>query len=164
MASEDLLLDAYLKVLASAKKRGLPTNNIKIFMLPRIADVYIGSKDSIIIGYKDNYSVPIIRDSNIAERKLDDGSFVSDVYILDPDWIIPWPQEKIMTGCRDCEKCTRTTMNSCLITIGRTLLAVCTVLVSEVVIWIFNASKRRCPTCEHPLDIHSRDLEGRFID
>jgi hypothetical protein len=69
-----------------------------------------------------------------------------------------------MSGCRDCEKCTRTGMQSCLINTGRIVLAICTFLISEVVLWILNVNKRKCPECKHPLVLHARDREGRFID
>ena len=69
-----------------------------------------------------------------------------------------------MAGCRDCDICTRTSLNSCIITTGRIVLALCTFFVSEILIFLVNSGKRKCPTCGHPLSVHQKDREGRFID
>ncbi len=81
-----LIYNKYLEVLAYAKAMKLQTDNIKIFILPRIADA-LELKDSFPINCKGReWAVPIIRDNGIREEQMEDGSFTSTIYIWDFEW------------------------------------------------------------------------------
>ena len=56
-----------------------------------------------------------------------------------------------MGACQDCTRCTMSEVNK----LGRVLAAVLTLLVSEICIALVDAFRRTCPTCRHPLAIHS---------
>ncbi len=73
------------KVLASATDRKLPTDNIKIFLLPSVADA-LGLGESLSVEYKGRkWNIPIVRDATIFEGQLENGAFTSDIKIGDPD-------------------------------------------------------------------------------
>jgi len=55
-----------------------------------------------------------------------------------------------MGACQDCDRCTASSVSK----LGRAIVAVGTVGVSEVGIAVADAFKRNCPTCDHPLGLH----------
>lgn len=63
-----------------------------------------------------------------------------------------------MAGCRDCKRCTESSLTGCFMAPFRMLWLL------TIIGPILQAGKRKCPTCGHPLDWHARDQTGRFID
>lgn len=59
--------------------------------------------------------------------------------------------------CRDCSRCTESTMKGCLIAPLRFFAD----MVRVFFIWPFT---KMCPVCRHPLAWHKRDAAGRFAD
>jgi hypothetical protein len=59
-------------------------------------------------------------------------------------------------GCRDCTRCTESSMGGCLMTPIRSLIFLCG---GFLVSWF----QRGCPQCGHKLKHHHR-IAGRFAD
>ena len=59
--------------------------------------------------------------------------------------------------CRDCSRCTESTMKGCLVSFYRVPLD----MLRAIFIWPF---QKLCPICRHPLAWHGRDSAGRFHD
>src|SRR6476619_4183792 len=55
-----------------------------------------------------------------------------------------------MTGCKDCEQCTRSLISK----LGSAALAVSTIGLSKLPAAIAAPFRRRCPRCGHPMSDH----------
>ncbi len=59
--------------------------------------------------------------------------------------------------CRDCQRCTESSMQGCLVLPFRIWIDFFRILF----VWPF---RKMCPICKHPLAWHKRDNTGRFAD
>ncbi|MEU0839334.1 hypothetical protein ABZ370_07660 [Streptomyces sp. NPDC005962] len=65
------------------------------------------------------------------------------------------------TGCRDCERCTKSWLGRVLENAAVGLMHVCTIGISYL---IKRGFRRHCPQCKHLLSRHARRADGSFRD
>lgn len=61
-----------------------------------------------------------------------------------------------MVGCRDCSRCTESSMKGCLMMFPRLLTA--------FIVFPWLLMQRKCPHCKHPLVWHEKRADGSFKD
>lgn len=67
-------------------------------------------------------------------------------------------------GCRDCNVCTRSCLETWIYNLMNLVLFVCTLGIVPLMRSLKNAGGRRCPQCGHLLSAHARRADGSFKD
>ena len=76
-----------IDVLSEAKRIGMNTDGIKIFMRSNIHKILEIGKVLTIEFDSRIFNIPIVIDNLIPELQNEDGTFSSDIFICDPDMV-----------------------------------------------------------------------------